>query len=305
VSSRKAPVPSPALTSRVGWLYDGPDGSRLFDQLGRASRKEIIELLPDDWDFRGKRVLDFGCGAGRILRHFLAEAEDAEFWGCDVDSPSIRWLEAHLVPPLHVFQNGERPPLPLADASFDLVWAASVFTHLGSSWSAWMVELHRILAPDGLLLASFIGEGTAVAEAAGWEEDRIGMNILDGGLSYDRGGAIVLHSRWWIRARWGRAFEIVSLDLREPGEQGWVLMRRREESITSAQLEAPEPDEPRELDASRHNITQLEARHSSLFFEHQKTVRELNELLQSRSWRLTAPFRTMRRRLAARSRAER
>jgi hypothetical protein len=52
-----------------------------------------------------------------------------------------------------------------------------------------MVELHRILAPDALLLASFIGEGTGVAEAAGWEEDRIGMNVLDGGLSYDQGGA--------------------------------------------------------------------------------------------------------------------
>jgi hypothetical protein len=82
-------------------------------------------------------------------------------------------------------------------------------------------------------------------------------------------------------------------------------MRKREERITSAQLEAPQPDEPRELDALRHNIMQVEARHSSLFVEHQKKIGELNELLQSRSWRLTAPLRAMRHRLATRSRARR
>ena len=38
--------------------------------------------------YSGARVLDFGCGAGRLLRHFVGDAEDGEFWGCDIDVPS-------------------------------------------------------------------------------------------------------------------------------------------------------------------------------------------------------------------------
>ena len=36
------------------------------------------------------------------------------------------------------------------DGAYDLVLAVSVFTHLTASWSAWLVELHRVLADGGL-----------------------------------------------------------------------------------------------------------------------------------------------------------
>jgi SAM-dependent methyltransferase len=79
-------------------------------------------------------VLDFGCGPGRTPRHFLDEAEHAEFHGRDIDDRSIAWLSGHLSPPLHVFQNGEAPGLPLPDGFFDLAYGLSVFTHLGEHW---------------------------------------------------------------------------------------------------------------------------------------------------------------------------
>jgi cyclopropane fatty-acyl-phospholipid synthase-like methyltransferase len=43
------------------------------------------------------------------------------------------------------------------DGYFDLVYAISVFTHITHEWSAWLLELHRILKPEGLLLATFCG----------------------------------------------------------------------------------------------------------------------------------------------------
>ena len=70
-------------------------------------------MLPADWTFDGKSVLDFGCGAGRTLRHFLDEAESGSFYGCDIDAPSIAWLESNHEPTVHVFANEETPPLPL------------------------------------------------------------------------------------------------------------------------------------------------------------------------------------------------
>ena len=62
--------------------------------------------------FAGDRFLDFGCGSGQVLRHLLPEAAEAEVWGCDIDAATIDWLQANLSPPLHVFVNGEAPPLP-------------------------------------------------------------------------------------------------------------------------------------------------------------------------------------------------
>ena len=57
-------------------------------------------------------MLDFGCGSGRVLRHFLQEAQAAEIYGCDIHAESINWGKANLCPPLHMFQSEERPPLP-------------------------------------------------------------------------------------------------------------------------------------------------------------------------------------------------
>jgi cyclopropane fatty-acyl-phospholipid synthase-like methyltransferase len=41
-------------------------------------------------------VLDFGCGAGRVIRHFAPEAAQAEFVGCDLDGSAIEWATGHL-----------------------------------------------------------------------------------------------------------------------------------------------------------------------------------------------------------------
>ncbi|MGI8711751.1 MAG: class I SAM-dependent methyltransferase [Solirubrobacteraceae bacterium] len=87
-------------------------------------RDGILAALPSGWALDGKRVLDFGCGAGRTLRHFLSDADKADFWGCDIYEPSIAWIQQHLSPPLRVFSNAPAPPLEVADGSFDLVYAS-------------------------------------------------------------------------------------------------------------------------------------------------------------------------------------
>src|SRR5947208_884804 len=54
--------------------------------------------------------------------------------------------------------NGLAPPLAFDDASFDLVYALSVFTHLtGDLQVAWRDELRRVLRPGGRLLITTHG----------------------------------------------------------------------------------------------------------------------------------------------------
>ena len=259
------PYPPLELAHRVGSLADAPEPFAYYDQLGRETRDGILAALPSDWSFPGKRVLDFGCGAGRTLRHFTSEAAEAEIWGCDIDEESIGWMQAHMCPPFYAFVNGSEPPLDQPDASFDLIWAISVFTHLAANWSEWLVELHRLLKPDGLLLVTFMGRGMS-QEIAGepWDEDHFGMNVIKYGQSWDLGGPMVLHSPWWIKEHWGRAFEI--LDLAPDGfaskpwlDHGWTLMRKRASVIEAEELVKIPIGDEREARALAHNVKQLHA----------------------------------------------
>jgi SAM-dependent methyltransferase len=270
VNDLPVPYPPLELANRVGAIVDQPDPLAFYDAIGAGTREYLLDVLPDDWSFAGKRVLDFGCGAGRTLRHFIHDAETAEFWGCDIDEPSIQWLREHLCPPLRVVPNGPIPPLAFQDGFFDLAYVISVFTHLTGSWSAWLLEMHRVLADDGILIATFMGEGLCeIMSGEPWVEERVGMNVHNPDQGWDLGGPMVLHSPWWIRAHWGRAFEI--LDVRPYGflsegvsGQGVVVMRKRPGTFSVDDLEALEPFEDRERVALHHMVDMVQRENSKL-----------------------------------------
>jgi SAM-dependent methyltransferase len=208
---------------------DQADPLGSYERLGRDSRQLVLDLLPEDWSFEGKRVLDFGSGAGKVLRHFAAEARVAELHGCDIDGPSIEWLQRELCPPFHAFRNEELPPLPVPDAQYDLVLALSVFTHLTDSWNDWLLELHRVLRDDGLLIATFLGKAAYEAfTGKRYRERRIGMKVLNRRQGWDAGGPTVFHSERWLREHWGKTFDFVELRHgTAPGEHGVVLLRAK------------------------------------------------------------------------------
>lgn len=315
------PIPPTELHQRVaGPLSD----ERNYETNGRFAREDILSLLPPDWSWEGKRVLDFGCGPGRVLRQFGAEAERADFHGCDIHEQSIAWLREQVSPRVQLFVNDELPPLPRRDSSFDLIWAISVFTHLTDSWSRWLLELHRLLDEGGLLIATFHGQEDyprlGIYDGR-WHEDLHGMNVLAPATSWDVGGPAVFHSRWWLEAHWGRAFDIE--EVRPAGfgrlTQGVLRLRKRAVDLTPEDLERPEPGEPREVEAAQHNVRQLCTEIAYWRGEHERQAaaqragqelterlrgeREelaaanrslettLGELSASRSWRLTRPLR--------------
>jgi SAM-dependent methyltransferase len=299
-----APYPPLPLANRVGSLEEAQDPYGFYDELGRRAREDIERALPAGWSFDGKTMLDFGCGAGRTLRHFLPEADTAEFWGCDIDAESIAWLDANLSPPLRLFENGPEPPLSVPDETFDLIYAVSVFTHLAETWSSWLLELRRVLKPGGLLVATFMGEGMSERIAGEeWDEDRVGMNVIRYGQSWDLGGPMVLHSPWWIREHWGRGFDV--LELRPQGfatpvahGQGIVTLQKNSADVTREELERIDHTEPRETAALQHNLQLVQAEVADLrvavdhFRGQADTLSEHVERFErSRSWQLTEPLR--------------
>ena len=250
-----APMPPLELARRVGALEVGKEAEQ-YEELSSWLRKEVVLRFPPGWTFDGKRVLDFGCGAGRVLRGFMHEASSCEFYGCDIDGPSVDWLRENLSPPFRVFRNGGVPPLPFEAGSLDLIYAVSVFTHLTDAWAAWLLELHRCLTPDGVFIASLMGGAMSQPIAhQRWDPDRVGMAVFGDHRPWDQGGPMVLHSPWWVRAHWGRAFTITHYDEAVNEEaHDWVVLRKKLVELSVADLETPEPAEPRELAAGNLSV---------------------------------------------------
>ncbi len=296
------------MFSVEGWS----DPNLAYDNLGAQTKHQVVRLLTDDWSFEGKRVLDFGAGAGRTLRHFMREARTAEFWGTDIDEPSIRWMQENICPPFHAWQSTVNPPLGLEHESFDLIYAISVFTHLTDNSIPWLLELHRMLKPSGLMIATYMGQWNSEWSAREpWCEDRVGMNVLHHNRDWDSGGPTVLMSEWWVREHWGRAFEILHI-APQFHNFSWAVMRKRGVELTTEDIERPSAD-PREYGALRHNVKQLQREVvdelDSLHQHYQGALRERNSSYEQRllgyeqslSWKATRPLRSVGKLLRTRS----
>lgn len=105
------------------------------------------------------RVLDFGCGWGRMLRIFLNRVDSQNLHGVDVRPESVA-LARQLNPFSRFTAVDGLPPAPFDDGTFDLVVAYSVFSHLSEAASmAWIREIARVLEPGGLAIVTTQGSG--------------------------------------------------------------------------------------------------------------------------------------------------
>jgi SAM-dependent methyltransferase len=218
------------------------DGQRVFTDFVKAvNRHSRLENVA--------RMLDWGCGCGRVTMHFLADGLVSEVHGSDIDGEAIAWCQQAF--PRGKFQQNEPyPPLPFPDGYFDLVVAYSVFTHLDRNvQKQWLAEMRRLIAPEGLFLATVNGELGALysfPERAprGFQErlnEALGArSMIEGGIidsiddpalkgvspdGYYRG---VFQNRTYTVREWSPFFEI--LEYREAGVgnyQDLVVLRRR------------------------------------------------------------------------------
>lgn len=130
--------------------------------------KDLVDLQPDD------RVLDVGCGIGRIARALAGYlSPQGSYDGFDIVEIAIRWCQRHYREPhpnftfTHVdVANGsynpaghdtaERFAFPYADSSFDFVFLTSVFTHMmPAEIERYTEEIARVLRVGGRCLATF------------------------------------------------------------------------------------------------------------------------------------------------------
>jgi len=115
---------------------------------------EVFELLVREGDLAGRRVLDVGCGTGRLATA-LAE-RGSRVWGVDPSEEMLR--QARAVAGNRVgLKHGRAEELPFKDAWFERAVLRTV-VHLVDRPRA-LPELARVVAPGGrAVIATFAPE---------------------------------------------------------------------------------------------------------------------------------------------------
>lgn len=120
-----------------------------FFQIIRAMASKYSGGVAED-----TKILDYGCGWGRIVRFFLRDVNYQNLWGCDCYQKAIeaarsenRWCNFELIGPF--------PPTPFLANTFDIIYLFSVFSHLSEDLQLKLLpEFWRILRPGGILIAT-------------------------------------------------------------------------------------------------------------------------------------------------------
>lgn len=198
------PLPPRRLMVRVAGTADAD----WFLRSGRAAYDAIAGHVPvADLD----AVLDFGCGCGRVTRYW--DTFGGTVRGSDMSANAVGWCRANLS--FAAFEtNGLAPPLAFDDASFDLVYALSVFTHLTEELQlAWRDELRRVLRPGGYLLVTTHGRSYS-SRLTDAERAR-----FDAGQLVVRWGAVAgtnlcsaYHPERYVREMFANGFDFVELE---------------------------------------------------------------------------------------------
>ena len=134
------------------------------------ARLKFFDRLVGDW--RGKAVLDLGCGGG-----FMAEAmaaKGARVTGLDPAREALAAARRHAeAQGLAIdYREGQGEALPFADGAFDIVASCDALEHVDDLGRV-LDEVARVLKPDGLFLFDTINRNPVASFVAVTMAERV------------------------------------------------------------------------------------------------------------------------------------
>lgn len=127
----------------------------------RRSLNEIVQQL-ERAGFKGREVLDVGCGPGFLLRVLLDRGYEAS--GVDHSEAALQLARGRVDAELR--QADACGALPWPDESFDAVVLHDVIEHLHEPHTA-LAELRRVTRQGGFLLLSTLNERSVLHRVLG------------------------------------------------------------------------------------------------------------------------------------------
>ena len=103
-------------------------------------------------NLKGSKILDYGCGWGRLIRLMYKFTSPDNIYGCDAWQQSLQiCLDTRVRANLRMCAEVPET-IPFNDVKFDLIYAFSVFTHLSEKTGLSVISaLRRVLSDDGML----------------------------------------------------------------------------------------------------------------------------------------------------------
>ena len=103
------------------------------------------------------RVLDFACGYGRLLRFLIHSLPPEQIWASDIQVDAVDYVREQFG--VNAMPSTAVPEDFRLDQRFDMIWVASLFSHLPETlFQRWIERLAGLLAPGGILCFSTHGE---------------------------------------------------------------------------------------------------------------------------------------------------
>ena len=128
------------------------DYNLIAEDFARTRQKPWPEFkfLFDDYLYPGERILDLGCGNGRLFE--IIKDKKIDYIGVDSSEKLIKIAENNY--PGAKFQVADALNLPFPDNYFDKVYSIAVLHHIPSQEFRlqFLKEIKRVMKPKGLLI---------------------------------------------------------------------------------------------------------------------------------------------------------
>jgi SAM-dependent methyltransferase len=226
------PLPPVAIRVRVGAGVSVSD----FVSGGAHAANVLVKMFEEHGQplDAAARVLDWGCGCGRLIVHVKDATGGAELHGCDVDPYAIDW-DRRMIEGATFALSGYAPPLPYEDGTFDAIYGSSIFTHFTEAQQEhWLKELRRVAVRGSLVITTVNGDavwkqyanGTYVTKSRSFSRSMQRLPALGADelrfIPYPRSRwnrtdyariddtyGLTFHGEEYVRESWSKHFEVL------------------------------------------------------------------------------------------------